>query len=88
MSLSKQATQMPIFAGLPHFCKSWAKTPIKAPTEIIPQRVAKNRVSFDMPTPPVEFHSGKLSPLLFTSENSISQIGICDRLAERNREKR
>jgi hypothetical protein len=41
MSLSKQATQIPMFAGFPHFCKSEAKTPIKAPTEMIPQRVAK-----------------------------------------------
>jgi hypothetical protein len=32
---------MPIFPGLPNFCRSAARTPIKAPTHIIPQRVAK-----------------------------------------------
>jgi hypothetical protein len=41
ISLSKQATQMPMFPGLPNFYKRAAKTPIKAPTLIIPQRVAK-----------------------------------------------
>jgi hypothetical protein len=28
--------------GLPHFCKRGAKTPIKAPVPMIPQRDAKN----------------------------------------------
>jgi hypothetical protein len=52
MSLSKQATQMPMFAGFPHFCKSGAKTPINAPTEIIPQRVAKKFLMVVMHYPP------------------------------------
>jgi len=42
MSLWKQATQTPMFPGLPHFCKRGAKTPIKTPTLIIPFFVAKN----------------------------------------------
>jgi hypothetical protein len=52
MSLSKQATQMPMFAGFPHFCKSVAKTPIKAPTEMIPQRVAKKFLIVAIDYPP------------------------------------
>jgi hypothetical protein len=32
---------MPMFPGLPNFCKRAANIPIKAPTLIIPQRVDK-----------------------------------------------
>jgi hypothetical protein len=41
-----------MFAGLPHFCKSWAKTPIKAPTEIIPQGDAKKFLKVVIGYPP------------------------------------
>jgi hypothetical protein len=41
-----------MFAGLPHFCKSGAKTPIKAPAEMIPQRVAKKFLIVVMDYPP------------------------------------
>jgi hypothetical protein len=54
MSLSKQATQMPMFAGFPHFCKNGAKTPIKAPTEMIPQRDAKKSLTVVIDYPPFQ----------------------------------
>jgi hypothetical protein len=41
-----------MFAGFPHFCKSGAKTPIKAPTEMIPQRVAKKFLMVAIENPP------------------------------------
>ena len=41
MSRSKQATQMPIFPGLPNFCNSAARMPIIPPTLTIPHRPAK-----------------------------------------------
>jgi hypothetical protein len=41
-----------MFAGFPHLCKSGAKTPIKAPTEMIPQRVAKKFLMVLIDYPP------------------------------------
>jgi hypothetical protein len=52
MSLSMQATQIPMFPGLPHFCKRGAKTPTKTPAETIPQRDAKKFLIVVMDDPP------------------------------------
>jgi hypothetical protein len=41
MSRSKQATQIPMFPGLPHFWSRAAKMPIIPPTHTIPHLVAK-----------------------------------------------
>ena len=45
MSRSKQATQMPMFGGLPSFCNNGARMPMTAPARMMPQREAKKRVS-------------------------------------------
>lgn len=52
ISLSMQATQIPMLPGLPHFCKSGAKTPTKTPAETIPQRDAKKFLMVVMDDPP------------------------------------
>jgi hypothetical protein len=52
MSLSKQATQTPMFAGFPNFCGSTAKIPIKIPAKTIPEREAKKDRKVDIPVPP------------------------------------
>ena len=41
MSRSKQATQIPMLAGLPSFCSTAASTPMTAPTAMMPHLVAK-----------------------------------------------
>jgi hypothetical protein len=41
LSRSKQATQTPMFPGLPSFCTTGAIMPIKAPTLMIPHLEAK-----------------------------------------------
>jgi hypothetical protein len=41
ISLSKHATQIPILAGFPNFCKRVANIPMRAPTTIIPHLEAK-----------------------------------------------
>jgi hypothetical protein len=53
-----------MFAGLPHFCKSGAKTPMKAPTEMIPQRVAKKFLMVVIVTPFQENYFGMISQLV------------------------
>jgi hypothetical protein len=52
ISLSMQATQIPMLPGLPHFCKSGAKTPTKTPAETIPQRDAKKFLTLVIDYPP------------------------------------
>jgi hypothetical protein len=41
-----------MFPGLPHFCKSGAKTPTKTPANTIPQRDAKKFLMVVMDYPP------------------------------------
>ncbi len=48
ISRSMQATQMPILAGFPNFCRMGAKTPMKIPAETIPRREAKKDRRIDM----------------------------------------
>ncbi len=43
MSRLKQATQMPMLPGLPAFTSTGARTPIKMPVAMTPQREAKKR---------------------------------------------
>jgi hypothetical protein len=52
MSLSMQATQIPMFPGLPHFSKRGAKTPTKTPADTIPQRDAKKFLTVVIDYPP------------------------------------
>jgi hypothetical protein len=40
ISLTKQATQIPMFPGFPQYWSMAAITPINAPTPMIPHRVA------------------------------------------------
>lgn len=51
ISRSKQATQMPIFFGLPSFCRVEARMPITRPTETIPKRDLKKALIRSNMTP-------------------------------------
>jgi hypothetical protein len=56
-----------MFAGFPHFCKSGAKIPIIAPTEMIPQRVAKKFLTDVIDEPPFRRMLGRRLLLIQTS---------------------
>jgi hypothetical protein len=75
MSLSKQATQMPMFAGFPHLCKRGAKTPIKAPTKMIPQRDAKKFLIAVIDYPP--FLKSGLDCRQFVADNGQEGVKKC-----------
>jgi len=50
MSLSKQATQIPMFGGFPEYCSSTAVTPMAQPTATIPARAANGLAMQALPS--------------------------------------
>jgi hypothetical protein len=75
MSLSRQATQMPMFAGLPHFCKREAKTPMNAPTPMIPQRVAKTCANLGIGSSSINYFQRQILEKIWIGEGE-SKKGI------------